>query len=244
LHGLMADMEKILSIAENANIVVIEDAAQAHGAEYKGRRAGTLGLAGCYSFYPGKNLGAYGEAGAVVTNDDGIANKIRMYRDWGQEEKYSHVLKGFNYRMDGIQGAVLDVKLKYIEKWTETRRRVAEAYTSVFKDYEITTPDAPPEFRHVYHVYAVLAANREKTISYLSDQGIGTNIHYSAAVHLQPAYVDLGYTEGDFPISEWLGRSFISLPMFPELTPEQIRYVCNQVILALEPAQFIEATFC
>jgi dTDP-4-amino-4,6-dideoxygalactose transaminase len=236
LYGQPADMDPILAIAKRHGVVVIEDAAQAHGAEYKGRRVGSLGAMACFSFYPGKNLGAYGEGGMVTTNDPGYAKTIRMLRDWGAERKYEHVLKGYNFRMEGIQGAVLRVKLKYLEAWTEARRTAAARYDEGFKDSGVATPRAMPYARHVYHIYAIRTRHRQDWQKGLQDQGIQTGIHYPIPVHLLPAYADLGYKAGDFPHAERAAAEVLSLPMYPELTGEQTSHVCQAVkALAARP---------
>ncbi len=221
LYGQMADMDPILAIARKHKLLVIEDACQAHGAEYKGRRAGSIGDMGCFSFYPGKNLGAYGEGGMVVTNDAAYARKIRMLRDWGAETKYQHVLKGYNFRMEGIQGAVLRVKLRHLEAWTEARRDAAARYGNGLAGSGVPLPEALAHNRHVYHIYAIRTAHRQAWMDELSAQGIQTGIHYPIPVHLLPAYQDLGYSSGRFPESERAANEVLSLPMFPELTAQQ-----------------------
>ena len=193
LYGNPADMDPIVQIARRHNLVVIEDSAQAHAAEYRGRRCGSIGDMGCFSFYPGKNLGAYGEGGLVTTNNPEFAKTIRMLRDWGAEKKYEHVLKGFNYRMEGIQGAILRVKLKYLEQWTEARRAHAAAYATVLSDSGLTLPTERLGDRHVYHVYAVLTNRRREIIESLKSQNVQTGIHYPFPIHLLPAHADLGY---------------------------------------------------
>jgi dTDP-4-amino-4,6-dideoxygalactose transaminase len=221
LHGQPADMDPILDIARAHNLIVIEDAAQAHGAEYRGRRCGSLGDLACFSFYPGKNLGAYGEGGAVVTNNDDYAKGMRMMRDWGQESKYHHVIKGFNYRMEGFQGAVLGVKLRYLEQWTEARRAHARQYSAMLASAGVEIPQEAPGTRHVFHVYAIRLAQRELVQQRLQAAGIGTAIHYPIPVHLQKSFAHLGYKSGCFPVSERLAREVLSLPMYPEMTSEQ-----------------------
>ena len=233
LHGLMADMDAITAIARRHQLVVIEDAAQAHGAEYKGRRAGSIGNLGCFSFYPGKNLGAYGEGGAVVCNDPELAQRVALLRDWGQESKYNHVVAGYNYRMDGIQGAILNVKMKYIEDWTEARRAVAARYDRLLEGLSVKGPSAPPYVRHVYHVYSVQLAQRDHVQAALQAAGVATGIHYPVPVHVQKAYASLGYRAGDFPVTEMLARQFLSLPIYPELQPEQIAMVTSELKNAL-----------
>ena len=227
LHGLMADMDAISAFAKQHNLIVIEDACQAHGASCNGKRAGSLGDLATFSFYPGKNLGAYGEGGAVVTNDDESAKTVRMLRDFGQDKKYHHQLRGFNYRMETIQGAVLDVKLKYLEQWTEQRRRIAQWYLQELKNIPgIQLPNPPEHMRHVYHVFAVCVPERDRVQQQLQQQGIATNIHYPIPVHLQPAYADLGYAKNSLPVSERLAQQFLSLPMYPELNQNQVQQVC------------------
>jgi dTDP-4-amino-4,6-dideoxygalactose transaminase len=237
LHGLMADMDAIMEIARRHNLVVIEDAAQAHGAEYKGRRAGSIGDLGCFSFYPGKNLGAYGEGGAVVTNQPELARRISLLRDWGQESKYNHVVPGYNYRMDGIQGAVLNVKMNYIEAWTEARRSVASYYDQLLVKHRCRRPTPPSHSRHVYHVYAVGLARRDEAQKALQAAGIGVGIHYPVPVHLQKAYANLGYGAGDFPVTELLANEFLSVPIYAELRSEQV----SKVVMELEKVFLAEA---
>ena len=229
LYGYPADMDPILEIARRHNLVVIEDAAQAHGAEYKGRRCGSMGLMGCFSFYPGKNLGAYGEGGLVTTSDPECARKIRMLRDWGAEKKYQHVLKGFNYRMEGVQGAILRVKLRHLEAWTEARRSHAAAYRNLLKDSGLALPHETAGNRHVYHVYGVMTPHREDLMDFLQTQGVQTGIHYPYPIHLLPAHADLNYHKGDFPVAERVAAQELSLPMFPELTADQTEEVGNRI---------------
>jgi dTDP-4-amino-4,6-dideoxygalactose transaminase len=230
LYGQPADMDPILAIARKRGLIVIEDAAQAHGAEYKGRRAGSMGDMGCFSFYPGKNLGAYGEGGMVVTNSPEYTRTIRMLRDWGAEKKYQHVLKGYNYRLEGIQGAVLRVKLRRLEAWTEGRRAAAARYDRLFAGTAVAAPVAMPYARHVYHIYAVRTAHRQAWQDALQAKGIQSGIHYPIPVHLLPAYADLEYRAGQFPHSEKAANEVLSLPMFPELTEQQTGQVAAAVI--------------
>jgi dTDP-4-amino-4,6-dideoxygalactose transaminase len=237
LHGLMAEMDPIMAIARTHGLVVIEDAAQAHGAEYRGRRAGSIGDLGCFSFYPGKNLGAYGEGGAVVTNQPELARKLSLLRDWGQEAKYDHVVAGYNYRMDGIQGAVLNVKMDYIESWTEARRLVAAQYDRLLAKFPCARPRPPAHNRHVYHIYAVELPRRDEALKVLQEGGISVGIHYPVPVHLQKAYANLGYRAGEFPVTEKLADQFLSLPIYPELAPEKVAEVVTQ----LEKVAFVEA---
>jgi dTDP-4-amino-4,6-dideoxygalactose transaminase len=229
LYGHPADMDPILEIARRRGLLVIEDAAQAHGAEYKGKRLGGLGDLGCFSFYPGKNLGAYGEGGAAVTNDSKYARIVRMLRDWGAERKYQHVLKGYNYRLEGLQGAILRVKLRHLESWTEARRHCAEIYSRLLNCDSVITPLAMSYARHVYHVYAIRVKSRDALQKYLQGHGIQTGIHYPIPVHLQEAYADLGYRQGDFPCSERAAAEELSLPMFAELTAEMQVQVASSI---------------
>jgi len=229
-YGQSADMDPILDVARQHNLIVIEDAAQAHGAEYKGRRCGSMGDIAGFSFYPGKNLGAYGEGGAVVTNRDDFAKSVRMLRDWGQEKKGVHVLKAFNYRMEGFQGAVLGVKMNHIEAWTEGRRRAAATYDRLLKDTPGVVPPRQMDYaRHVYHVYGILVKNRDAVARKLNDAGIGTNVHYLNPIHLQPCFAELGHKRGDFPNAERLADEELSLPMYPELTDEQATLVADRL---------------
>jgi dTDP-4-amino-4,6-dideoxygalactose transaminase len=227
LYGQPADMDPIMEIAHRHGLVVIEDAAQAHRSEYKGRRVGSIGDIGCFSFYPGKNLGAYGEGGMAVTNNLQYAQTMRMLRDWGQESRYNHVMKGYNYRMDGIQGAILRVKLRYLDRWTETRRTHAAQYDEHLKDSGLKTPVAMPYSYHVYHVYAVRSSQRASLQSALQVQGIQTGIHYPIPVHLQPAYADLGYQPGSFPNAEQVAKEEFSLPLYAELISTQVNLVAE-----------------
>jgi len=232
-----------MAIAKKRGLVVIEDACQAHGAEYKGRRAGSIGDMGCFSFYPGKNLGAYGEGGMVTTSNPEYARTIRMLRDWGAEKKYHHVLKGYNFRLEGIQGAVLRVKLRYLEGWTEARRKAAGHYNRLLAGSGVPTPTEMPYARHVYHVYAIRTQERQKWQQALQDQGIQTGIHYPIPVHLLPAFADLGYKAGQFPHSEKAANEVLSLPMFPELTEAQCEEVSRAVrALAGKPVGKAAAT--
>ncbi|MEQ9505798.1 MAG: DegT/DnrJ/EryC1/StrS family aminotransferase [Hyphomonas sp.] len=229
LYGQMADMDPIMKLADKHNLVVLEDAAQAHGAEYKGHRAGSIGHMAGFSFYPGKNLGAAGEGGAVVTGSDELDRRVRMLRDWGAERKYEHVLKGYNMRLEGMQGAVLKVKMKYIEQWTEMRRAAAKRYDSMFAGTGVQTPKQLDDRRHVYHLYVVRTPERARWQEELTKKGIQTGIHYPYPVHLLPAYADLGYREGQFPHAEKAGKEVLSLPMYPELTGDMQAEVVEAV---------------
>jgi dTDP-4-amino-4,6-dideoxygalactose transaminase len=225
LYGQAADMDPILKIARQFGVVVIEDAAQAHGAEYKHQRVGAIGDIGCFSFYPGKNLGAYGEGGIVVTNNSEFERTIRMLRNWGSERKYIHEVKGYNYRMEGIQAAILRVKLRQLDAWTEARRKHAGRYNEALKNAYLTTPVAMPYARHVYHVYAVRVPQRDLLVQRLQAQEIQTGIHYPIPVHLQKAYADLDYKLNDFPCSEQAAHEVLSLPMYAELPEKNIEMI-------------------
>jgi dTDP-4-amino-4,6-dideoxygalactose transaminase len=228
LYGQPADMNPILEIARKKNLVVIEDACQAHGALYKGKKAGSLGVAGCFSFYPGKNLGAYGEGGAVVTQDEDIANKIRMIRDHGQAKKYFHDMEGYNGRLDAIQAGVLRIKLRRLETWNQARRQNARYYDELLSKIPgVTIPGKANGVVPVYHLYVILVNDREAIQKYLNGKGVGTGLHYPVPLHLQKAYANQGYREGDFPVTESVASRLLSLPMFPELSKEQIEYVAD-----------------
>jgi dTDP-4-amino-4,6-dideoxygalactose transaminase len=237
LFGQMADMDSILKFARQHGLIVIEDAAQAHGAEYRGQRAGSMGDFGCFSFYPGKNLGALGEAGAVVTNNAKFRDSIARLRDHGQVRKYDHTMIGWNCRMDAIQGALLSIKLRHLERNNELRRAHARRYDSAFNgNSEVITPLEADDARHVYHIYAIRVEERDQLLRQLEQKGIGCGIHYPIPVHLQQAYTHLGYERGSFPVAEKIAEQFISLPMYPELTAGQLDYVIESVIEAVSPA--------
>jgi len=236
IYGYPADMDKIKTIAEKYKLKVIEDACQAHGAEFKKKKVGGLGDAACFSFYPSKNLGAYGDGGLVTTNDQKLYEKIKILRDCGRRSKYDHMIKASNSRLDTIQAAVLGVKLKYLDEWTALRRQHAEHYTSLLKGAgdSIICPSEDKNVKHVYHVYAVQVKNRDNVVEFLSKNGIGVLVHYPIPIHLQEAYKDLGYKKGDMPVSEALCEKVISLPMFPELTDLEIKYVAEKLKEALK----------
>ena len=230
LFGQTADMDPIMAIAQKHGLFVVEDACQGHGAQYKGQPAGSIGDVGCFSFYPGKNLGAYGEAGAAVTNDTGLAEKMRMLRDHGQAKKYYHSIPGWNARMDGLQGAVLSVKLKYLSEWNDGRRKNAELYNKLLADVDgIVTPTEADYARHIYHVYAICVDERDALMEMLGKKDISSGIHYPVPVHLQDAYKFLGYEQGSFPVAERCAQRLVSLPMFPELDRDQIETVASQI---------------
>ena len=220
LYGQPADMDPLLALARRRHLTVVEDAAQAHGAEYRGGRVGGLGDLGCFSFYPGKNLGAYGEGGLVVTNDEAHARTIRSLRNWGEDRRYHHARRGFNYRMDGIQGAILRVKLRHLPAWTRARRRIAATYDRLLADTGVTTPTVMPYAGHVYHLYAVRTPHRDRLHQALDAEGIQTGLHYPVPVHLQPAHADLGGRVGDHPCAEAAATATLTLPIYPELPVE------------------------
>ena len=228
LYGQVADMEAILDIGRRYGVPVLEDACQAHGAEYRGLRAGSIGEIGCFSFYPAKNLGAYGEGGAITTNDAGLAKQMRMLRNWGAEQKYVHSVKGYNYRLPEIQAAVLRVKLRHLEEWTEARRSRAKLYDELL-DGLAATPRELPARRHAYHVYAVQVQDRSALRRKLDAVGIQTGVHYPVPLHLQPAWSELGHRPGDFPVSEAAADHVVSLPMYPELSDDDIAEVAVQI---------------
>jgi dTDP-4-amino-4,6-dideoxygalactose transaminase len=237
LFGQIADMEPIINFARQHSLLVIEDASQAHGATYQGRRAGSLGVAGCFSFYPGKNLGAFGEAGAVTTHDAELASKMRMFRDHGQSRKYQHSVVGWNCRMDGIQAAVLGLKLRELDRNNAKRREIAARYSEAFADVpDLITPFCDPKGIPAQHLYVVRVPDRDFSMRSLAEKGIGTSIHYPIPVHRQEAYASLGLGIGAFPISERCAEQFFSLPMYPELTPPQINAVVEAVVETLGAA--------
>jgi dTDP-4-amino-4,6-dideoxygalactose transaminase len=228
IYGQPADMDALLEVARKNDLVVIEDACQAHGALYKGRKAGSMGVAGCFSFYPGKNLGAYGEGGAVVTENEDMADKIRMIRDHGQAKKYYHDMEGYNGRLDAIQAGVLRIKLRRLAGWNEARRRNAALYDELLSKIPgVTVPFQADFATSVYHLYVILVGDRDELQKYLGEKGIGTGLHYPVPLHLQKAYAGQGYKRGDFPVTESVASRLLSLPMFPELKKDQIEYVAE-----------------
>ncbi len=230
LYGQAADLDSIFEIAARHNLLVIEDAAQAHGSLYKGKRVGALGHAGSFSFYPGKNLGAYGEGGAVLTNDEEVARQLRLLRDHGSERKYHHQIIGYNFRLEGIQGAVLSVKLKYLDGWNNLRREHAEAYNKLLKESGLVLPREMDYARHIYHLYVVQSDERDALQKSLAEAGVQTGIHYPIPIHLQLAYAFLGHKLGDFPEAERQASHVLSLPLFPELKHEQIEQVVKAIL--------------
>jgi dTDP-4-amino-4,6-dideoxygalactose transaminase len=228
LYGQPADMDPILDIARRRRLWVVEDACQAHGARYKGRMAGSMGVVGCFSFYPGKNLGAFGDAGAAVTADEGLARRMRMLRDHGQSRKYVHDIEGYNGRLDAMQAAVLRVKLKRLEDWNQARRANAAHYTHLLADVPgVGIVGEAGHSRSVYHLYVILVEDRDGLQRFLAEKGVGTGLHYPVPLHLQKAYAHRGFKKGDFPASERTAETLLSLPMFAELTREQIEYVAD-----------------
>lgn len=227
LYGQVVPMDPILAFARRHGLRVIEDACQAHGARYNGRRAGSFGDVGCFSFYPGKNLGAYGDGGAIVTNDAALDDELRLLRDFGQRKKYEHLIKGCNARLDSIQAAVLDVKLRHLDDWNAARRRHADAYDAMLPQIGIAAPRRLTDEGHVYHLYVIEVDRRDEVAAALRERGIATGIHYPIPIHLQPAYSDLGLGTGAFPRTERSAPHLLSLPMFPELREEQISLVVD-----------------
>ena len=231
LYGRTADLAQLIELAKDHNIAVIEDAAQAHGAKLdSGRKAGTAGRLGCFSFYCSKNLGAYGEAGSIVTDDDALADALRQLREHGQVTRYYHPIVGYNARLDEIQAAVLRIKLKRLERWNARRREVAGLYGSLLRDSGVVTPEDPGE-RHVWHIYAIRVPDgrRDSLKDFLAERGIGTGIHYPVPIHMQESAQFLGYREGELPVTERIAGEVLSLPMYPELTDEQVGYVADGV---------------
>jgi dTDP-4-amino-4,6-dideoxygalactose transaminase len=229
LYGQPADMDPIMDIARRHGLIVIEDACQAHGAYYKGKRVGSIGHAAAFSFYPGKNLGAYGDGGMVVTNDERIADSLRMLRNYGQREKYIHLVKGFNRRLDTLQAAVLRVKLKHLDDWNQARKGHAETYRDILSNAGIAVPEEASYAHSVHHLYVIQLDDRDSVASRLHVRGISTGIHYPVPIHLQPAYAELGYGPGSFPVTECLAPRILSLPMYPELRAELIDHVTSEV---------------
>jgi len=208
---------------------VIEDAAQAHGATYNGRRVGVLGDVACFSFYPAKNLGAYGDAGAVVTNDPMIAERVRLLSNHGRTSWYEHESIGYTYRLDALQAAILRVKLTHLDNWNEKRRRIANIYQRALADTGLILPQEAPGCRSVYHLYVVRSQRRDQIVKYLRERGIGAAVHYPIPVHLQPAYAQLGLNEGDFPVAEKCAKEVLSLPIYPELTDAQVEEITGAI---------------
>jgi len=230
LYGQPCDMDALQSIADEHGLTIIEDACQSHGAEYNGKRTGSIGDSAAFSFYPGKNLGAYGDGGAITTNDAETAEKIRTLRDYGQEKKYVHTVKGGNSRLDALQAAVLNVKLKYLDKWNDARRANAERYRKLLANVEeVKTPVEDENVRHVYHLFVIEMDNRDGCLEFLKEREIYAGLHYPIPIHMQKAYSELPYKEGDFPVTEKAAKRILSLPMFAELTEEHIKAVVDGI---------------
>lgn len=229
LYGQPADMDAINAIAARYHVPVVEDSCQAHGAKYKGRRAGSLATAACFSFYPSKNLGACGEGGAVTTNDPQLARKVRMLRDHGSVKKYEHEFPAYNLRLEGIQGGVLAAKLPHLDGWNQSRRAIAQRYNELFSGSKVVVPRQMSYAEHVYHLYVVVVEDREPLRKALTEQGIENGLHYPVPLHLQRAYEYLGYKKGDFPVSERVAANHVSLPMYAELPIEHVNYVAKAV---------------
>jgi dTDP-4-amino-4,6-dideoxygalactose transaminase len=239
-YGLPAEMDRIMEIAKTHDLFVLEDACQAHGAKYKGRSTGALGHAAAFSFYPTKNLGACGDAGMLLTDDLLIAERVRAMRNCGQREKHVHELAPFNHRLDTLQAAILRVKLRYLDRWVDSRRRVAALYRKRLEYCDVILPAEEQHSKHVYHLYVIRSPQRDRLQTFLKEQGIGSAIHYPLPIHMQPYYYDLGYQEGQFPIAERCCREILSLPMFPEMIDQQVEYVAREVIRFLATAAVFE----
>jgi dTDP-4-amino-4,6-dideoxygalactose transaminase len=236
LYGHPMDMDPVVELARSKGLVLIEDAAQAHGARYKGAHVGSIGHAGCFSFYPTKNLGACGEAGAVVTQSSEMAHKLRLLRDHGSESKYVHSMVGYNDRMDAVQAAALRVKLRHLDEWVESRRSLAREYGSLLEGLPIQIPAEMSYGKAAYHLYVIRCEGRDKLAEYLKERGVGIGFHYPVPLHLQPALSDLGYKKGDMPVAERMASRVLSLPMYPELKTEDVSYVCETVARCLDSA--------
>ena len=229
IYGQPANMDEMCAIADRRDIFVIEDAAQAHGATWNGRTVGVLGHAACFSFYPGKNLGAYGDAGAVTTNDARIAEQVALLRNHGRHSKYLHDIKGYGERMDTLQAAILRAKLTHLADWTAARRRLAARYTELLAGCELVLPHVAPQANPAWHLYVLRTPERDAMLAYLNEHGIGAGVHYPVPLHLQPAYADLGYRRGDLPVTETVADTCLSLPLYPEMTDEQQEYVVTTI---------------
>jgi len=236
LYGLTADMDKIWVIAKRHNLIVVEDACQAHGAMYRGRRTGSLGHVAGFSFYPTKNLGACGDAGIVTTNDVYIAETIKAMRNCGQRSKNIHELPPFNHRLDNLQAAILRVKLRYLDQWIDSRRRLGALYNKLLADSNVVAPLEPVNYKHVYHLYVIRSENRDTLQAHLKEHGIGTAIHYPTPVHLQPFYSKGVDRHGQFPVAEKICNEILSLPMYPEMTEEHVEIVASEIMGLMVPA--------
>jgi dTDP-4-amino-4,6-dideoxygalactose transaminase len=226
-------MDRLPEIARRHRLVLIEDAAQAHGARFRGRRVGTFGDAACFSFYPAKNLGAYGDAGMVVTGNDELAARLRLLRDHGRRTKYEHGIVGYCERMDTLQGAVLGVKLPHLDGWNAARRKAARAYRELLADLPLVLPKDEPGLDSVYHLFVIRTPDRDRVLRHLADAGIGAGVHYPTPLHLQPAYAHLGYAPGRFPVAEHAAREVLSIPLYPEITTPQLSEVADRLRAAL-----------
>lgn len=229
LYGQVADMDKIIKLAKKYHLYIVEDACQAHGASFKSKMAGSFGDVSAFSFYPGKNLGAYGDGGMVVTNNKETFNKVKLLRNYGQEEKYKHIALGWNSRLDNLQAAVLLIKLRKLKQWNAKRLANAKLYNTLLENTPVIVPKLFPEFEHTFHLYVTRVNQREELAQYLHSNGISNQMHYPIPIHLQPAYKNLGYKKGDFPITEKLAAEILSLPMYPELKSSEIQYICQKI---------------
>lgn len=230
LYGLPVDMDRILEFAEKHNLIVVEDACQAHGAMYKGKRVGALGHIAGFSFYPTKNLGGCGDGGIITTNDSNVVETIKAMRNCGQRAKNVHELAPYNHRLDNLQAAILRVKLRYLDQWIESRRALAVAYNKLLTNSHVVTPAEPADYMHVYHLYVIRTENRDALQSYLKERGIGTAIHYPKPVHLQPFYSNGLDRRGEFPVAEKICDEILSLPLYPEMTEEQVEVVVSEIM--------------
>src|SRR5450830_300710 len=229
LYGNPCNMDSIIQIAQKYDLKVIEDSAQAHGAQYKGKKVGTFGDFGAFSFYPSKNLGANGDAGMVVTNNEEFAKKIKLLRNYGFEDRYKSIIRGFNSRLDEIQAALLDFKLTKLDEWNLKRKQISDMYSKGLKGLPIILPSAAPENKHVFHLYVIRVKQREKFMKFISDEGVGTIIHYPIPIHLQPAYKYLNYKKGFLPVTEKVAEEIVSLPIFPDLEDNEVEYVIKSI---------------
>ncbi|MFH1582992.1 MAG: DegT/DnrJ/EryC1/StrS family aminotransferase [Candidatus Falkowbacteria bacterium] len=229
LYGQMAQMDKIMKIARKYKLAVVEDCAQAAGSAYKGRKAGTFGDLGAFSFYPSKNLGAYGDAGCIITNNKKLAEKVRAFRDYGQDGRYNHVYLGLNSRLDEIQAAILRVKLKHLDRWNKQRRRLAKLYNKLLAGAEVVWPTEQKSNYHIYHLYVIRTKKRDELLKYLLKHGVQTGVHYPKLIYQQPAYKEAGLPKGNCPVAEKYCQEIISLPIYPELKEKETRYICKKV---------------
>jgi len=229
LYGRPVDMDMMVKIARKHNLMIVEDACQAHGAEYQGKKVGSFGDVGCYSFYPTKNLGAYGDGGIAVTNNEEIARGLRLLRNYGQVARFNHTSKGYNSRLDEIQAAILRVKLKKLDNWNDRRRQHAALYDSLLKESQVVTPPVRRGVKHVYHLYVIRTPYRDQMQEWLRGNGVGTDIHYPTPIHLQPAFKEMGLREGSLPKTEQYAGEILSLPMYPELTEDEVYQVCESI---------------